>query len=59
MPENDTLPISTSNCVVVDKGQVGSIKLVLDDPGVMSIPVIISPTIGQAVINICEESGRL
>jgi hypothetical protein len=38
--------ISTSNCVVVDKRKVSSIQLVFYDPGVMSIPVIISPAIG-------------
>jgi len=43
----------------VDKRQVSNIKLVLYDPGVVGIPVIISPAIGQAVVNIRKEPGRL
>jgi len=51
--------ISPSNRVVVDKGKVGSIKLVFYDPGIVGIPVIINPAVGQAIINICKKPGRL
>jgi len=51
--------ISASDRVVVDKREVGSIELVFYDPGVVGIPVVISPTVGQAIINICEKPGRL
>jgi hypothetical protein len=44
---------------VVHKWEVGSIKLVFYDPGVVGVPVVVSPAIGQAVINICEKPGRL
>jgi hypothetical protein len=52
-------PIPTSNCVVVDKGEVGNIKLVLYDPRVMSVPVVVDPAVGQALVDICKEPGRL
>jgi len=51
--------ISSSDRVVVDKGKVGSIELVFYDPGVVGVPVIIGSAVGQAIINICEKSGRL
>jgi hypothetical protein len=43
----------------MDKREVGSIELVFYNPGVVGIPVVISPAVGQAIINICKKPGRL
>jgi len=51
--------ISASNRVVVDKGKVGSIELVFYHPGIVGIPVIVGPAVGQAIIDICEKPRRL
>jgi hypothetical protein len=43
----------------MDKREVGSIKLVFYDPGVVGVPVVISPPERQAVIDIRKKPGRL
>ena len=42
----------------MDERKMSGIELIFDYPGVMSIPVIISPTVGQAIIDIFEESAE-